>query len=255
MDELHIRHILGVLIIVAITLAGLTVGRKRLFPAIYDAVIGYKSSLALLSDATVPPSEQVEVKFSSDYTNGASQSNVLELSNSGSQSNVLELPKASSDFVGVWGAYTHSTVYSVAPGALVAKGPDRISVTFGREADTIFVASELYTAPDQRIIRRPRARMSDSKEALIEYEARDAELYYVYKHRFKLLGSGKIAYSENVDIYARRSHNWVGSAKQHALLKQLTTPDQRRRFARPSPFEISSGEALADKSFASPGSH
>ena len=97
--------------------------------------------------------------------------------------------------------------------------------------------------------------MSDSKEALIEYEARDAELYYVYKHRFKLLGSGKIAYSENVDIYERRSHNWVGSAKQHALLKQLTTPDQRRRFARPSPFEISSGEALADKSFASPGSH
>ncbi len=258
MDELNIRHILGVLVslvIVGIAVVAITVGRKLLFPSIYDALIAYKSHLAALSNATLPASQQVELKFSSEYTNGVSQSNVLELSNSGSQSNVLELPKASPDFVGVWGAYTHSTVYSVVPGALVAKGPDRISVTFGREGDTVFVASELYSAPNQQIIGRPRAWMSDSTEALIEYEARDPELHYVYKHRFKLLGSGKIAYSENVNIYERRSHNWVGIATQHALLKQLTTSDQRRKFARPSPFEVSKGEALAGKSFAFPGSH
>jgi hypothetical protein len=226
-----------------------------LYPSIHVAVIACKSHLAALSKARLPASQQVEMKFSSEYTNGVSQSNVLELSNSGSQSNVLELPKASPDFIGVWGAYTHSTVYSVVPGALVAKGPDRISVTFGRDGDTVFVASELYSAPNQQVIGGPRTWMSDSTEALIEYEARDSELYYVYKHRFKLLGSSKIAYSEKVNIYERRSHNWVGVATQHALLKQLTTSDQRRKFARPSPFEVSKGEALANKRLASPSSH
>ena len=238
-----------------IAVTALTVGRKLLYPSIHDAVIAYKSHLAALSNATAPSSQQVEVKFSSDYANGSSQSNVLELSNSGSQSNVLELPKASPEFLGVWGAYTHSSVYSVVPGALVAKGPDRISVTFGREGETVFLASELYTAPNQKVIGRPRAWMSDSTEALIEYEARDPKLYYVYKHRFKLLGSGKIAYSENVNIYDRRSRSLVGIATQHASLKPLTTSDQRRKFARPSPFEVSKGEALADRTFASPRSH
>lgn len=97
--------------------------------------------------------------------------------------------------------------------------------------------------------------MSDSAEALIEYEAKDPELYYVYLHRFKLLGSGKIAYTEKVDIYERHTHSWVGRATQHALLEQLTTLDERRKFARPSPFEVSKGEVSAGKSFAFPSPH
>jgi hypothetical protein len=95
--------------------------------------------------------------------------------------------------------------------------------------------------------------MSDPTQALIEYEATDPGLHYVYLHRFKLLPSGKIAYAEKVDMYERRTQSWVGTAAQRALLQRLTTSDQRRRFARPSPFEVSKGEVSAGKSFAFKG--
>jgi hypothetical protein len=39
----------------------------------------------------------------------------------GSQSNVLELPSASLDFVGYWGGYTHSTIFSVVPGEMTGE--------------------------------------------------------------------------------------------------------------------------------------
>jgi hypothetical protein len=253
MDELKIRHAVGVL--VSLVIVGTAIALSLLNPSIYDSILAYAPHGAALSPVRLSAPQQLEFNVPSKLnTNGGSQSNVLELPNGGLQSNVLELPKASLDFVGNWGAYTHSTVYSVVPGALVAKGPDRISVTFGYQGGTVFVASELYTAPNQQIIGRPRAWMSDSTEASIEYEARDRELYYVYLHRFTLLSSGKISYAEKVDIYERRTHSWVGLATQHALLEQLTTLDQRRKFARPSPFEVSKGEVSAGKSFAFPGS-
>ncbi len=163
---------------------------------------------------------------------------------------MLELPSASADFVGVWGAYTHSTVYSVTPGALVAKGPDRISVTFGRQGDSVFIASELYTGPHQRIAGTPRASMSSPAQAVVTYKASDDQLDYVYLHRFKLLRSGKIAYSQKVDIYDRRNGKLVGRATQHAVLKRLTTPQEWVEFSRPAPFEVSRGEVSAARNLA-----
>jgi hypothetical protein len=91
--------------------------------------------------------------------------------------------------------------------------------------------------------------MSDPSQALIEYEARDPQLDYVYLHRFKLLRSGKIAYTVKVDMYERRTHSWVGVATQHALLERLTTSEEKRKFARPSPFEVSKGEAVGRQEF------
>jgi len=245
MDERKMRRGAGVVIILVIV--GAAVWLRFFSPSIYDSILTNTSRAAALYLVGL---QQLELKFQSEPNgNAVSQSDVLEITASGSQSNVLELPRASLDFVGVWGAYTHTTVYSGTLGALAAKGPDRISVVFARQGDTVVVASELYTPPNQRIIGRPRARMSSPTEALIEYKAKDPKLYYVYLHRFKLLGSGKIAYSGKVDMYDRRTHAWVGMATQHALLKQLTTLDERRKFAIPSPLEVSSGEVSADRSF------
>jgi hypothetical protein len=251
MDELKIRYVFGALISLVI-LVGTAVGLRFRSPSIYRSIVAQFCRLAAPAAVNPPAPQQIELNLPSALdTNGVSQSNILELPG-GSQSNVLELPKASLDFVGVWGAYTHSAVYSVVPGALVAKGPDRLSVIFGRQGDTVFFESEVYTGPDQHIIGSPRARMSDPTEALVAYEASDHELNYVYLNRFKLLRSGKIAYSQKVDIYERRTHGLVGRATQHALLNQLTSSDERRKFSRPSPFEVSKGEVSAGRRFAMP---
>jgi hypothetical protein len=253
MDEVRINLIVGAL--ATLIIIGSAVGLKRLSPSTYNSLLAYTSRELNPFPVRELAAQPIEIRYwygPDSYI--SSQSNLLELPGS-SQSDVLELPKASLDFVGVWGAYTHSSVYSVVPGALIARGPDRISVTFGRQGDDVFVASELYTAPNQRIMGRPRTLMSNSREALIKYEARDPDLYYVYLHRFKLLASGKIAYAEKVDIYDRSTHSWVGRATQHALLEQLVTADQRLKFARPSAFEISKGEVSTARSFASAGSH
>jgi hypothetical protein len=238
----------------AVLIAGAMLGLRRFSPSSYNSVLAYTSRMLAPSPVRPSAAQEIEIRYSyGPDSYGGSQSNFLELPTN-SQSNVLELPKASLDLVGVWGGYTHSAVYSLVPGALIAKGPDRISVAFGRQGDGVFVASELYTAPNQEIVGRPRTWMANPKEAFIKYEARDPDLDYVYLHRFKLLNSGKIAYAEKVDIYDRRAHSRVGRATQHALLEQLTTPDQRRKFARPSRFEISRGEVATGRRFAFSGS-
>jgi hypothetical protein len=53
-------------------------------------------------------------------------------------------------------SYTHTTVDSVTPGALVAKGPDRVSVIFGRQGDTVLSRASF--------IHRPISKLSDGLE-------------------------------------------------------------------------------------------
>jgi hypothetical protein len=231
MDQLKIRYILGALLGLVI-LMGIGAGLRAHFSSIYRFIVPYSFRLAPSPPVSLSPPQQLQLNTSTSDTNAVSQSNTLELP-PGSQANVLELPRASLDFVGVWGAYTDIAVQSVVPGALVAKGADRISVTFGREGDTVFIASELYAGPGQHIVGRPRARMPSPTEALITYDGRDHDLDYVYLHQFRLLRSGKIAYSQKVDIYERRTHSLVGRATQHAMLQQLTTIEERRKFSRP----------------------
>ena len=60
-----------------------------------------------------------------------------------SEFNILELPKASFDFVGSWGGYTHDT----APSDI--DSPDHVSVVFGKHGNIVFFATELYSPSDQ----------------------------------------------------------------------------------------------------------
>jgi hypothetical protein len=241
MAELKIRYLVAAAIGAAI--AGIVIASRLPAPAMYRSIVGSIARIAAQTPAPMPAAQQVEINLPYGGTN-SSQLNVLDLPRD-ARSNVLELPSASADFVGVWGAYTHSTVYSVTPGTLVAKGPDRISVTFGRQGDSVFIASELYTGPHQRIAGKPRASMSSPAQAVVTYTASDDQLDYVYLHRFKLLRSGNLAYSQKVDIYDRRNGKLVGRATQHAVLKRLTTPQEWVNFSRPAPFEVSRGEVSA----------
>lgn len=168
----------------------------------------------------------------------------------GSQSNVLEIREASLDFVGEWGGYTHSTIRSTVPGYLTGKNPDRVSVVFLRQDDTVFIADELYSWPHQRITGKPRVRTANPKEVVIEYESEDARLYYVYTNRFTLRDSGTIAYQETVDVYDRSTENLVGNVYQRSTLKRLRTADEQRRFARPSADELSRSAIAAPTKLA-----
>jgi hypothetical protein len=158
-----------------------------------------------------------------------------------SESNILELPKASLDFVGNWGGYTHD----IAPSEV--ESPDHLGVVFGRHGNTVFFATKLYSPSGQRIVSKPRAWIASPKEILVMYKAEDEQLEYAYLHRFTLLDSGKIAYEETVELYDRRTHSVVGTDGQHALLDRLTTAHEKRVFAQPSPSDVFKGELSTSK--------
>jgi len=158
-----------------------------------------------------------------------------------SESNILELPKASLDFVGSWGGYTHDTAPSE------VESPDHVSVVFGRRGNTVFFATKLYSPSGQRIVSKPRARIASPNEVVVMYEAEDEHLDYGYLHRFTLLDSGKIAYKETVNLYDRRTHSVVGTDGQQALLSRLTTVPEKRAFARPSAHDVFKGELSTSK--------
>jgi hypothetical protein len=168
----------------------------------------------------------------------------------GSQSNVLELPRASLDFVGYWGGYVHSTIFSVIPGALTGANPDRASIVFGRAGDTVFIASELYGSPTQRLIGRPSARISNPREAIIQYRSADSELEYQYECHFRLLESRKMSFRNRVVVDGKRSRKLVGTVKQEGMLSQLLASDEQRAFARPSRHEVPKSEILTRKNFS-----
>jgi hypothetical protein len=171
----------------------------------------------------------------------------------GSQSNVLELPRASSDFVGYWGGYTHSAIDSIIPGALTGENPDRASIVFGRAGDTVFIASELYSSPTQRLIGRPRARISNPREVVIQYRSEDNELEYKYECHFRLLESSKMSFRNSAFVYDRWRRKLVGTVKQEGMLSRLLTLDERRPFARPSLHEVPKSEILTRKNFSASG--
>jgi hypothetical protein len=152
-----------------------------------------------------------------------------------SEPNVLELPKASFDFVGRWGGYTHT-------GSSDVESPGHVSVVFGRRGGAVFFASKLYTPSDQKILDKPTARIIDGRKVFVTYKGEDAKLEYIYFHRFKLLSSGKIAYNETVQCYDRRTHSFAGTVGQDATLHRLTTALEERAFAQPSSGDIFEGE-------------
>ena len=171
-----------------------------------------------------------------------------------SQRNVLELPEASLDFVGEWGGYTHSMIHSVLPGRLSGRNPDRVSIVFGRTGGTVFIGSELYTSPKQRLLREPAARIANPGEATVEYESQDAELRYAYTHSFRLLTSEQIAYREHVNVYERRTGDLVGFVEQRATLRRLLTAREQMLFARPSLDQVPRREVSSHRNFSAANS-
>jgi hypothetical protein len=177
------------------------------------------------------------------YPLHAAQS-ISALSASGLQTNILELPKASSDFEGYWGGYMHSSIRRFSPD-LIGASPDRVSVVFGRRRDAIFMASELYTSPSQKIVRRPKARMVGARTAIIEYQSADNDLQYICNHRFQLKDAATITYRSTVEVYDSSSHALIGVVIGHATLKRLRTPREQLEFARPSRLEVPRAEISA----------
>ncbi len=177
----------------------------------------------------------------------AGQSTSLFPGNS-AQSNFLELPTASTDFVGYWGGYPHSSIDRVNPD-LVGTSPDRVSVVFGRQGDAVFMASELYSSANQTIVRRPRARMVGARLAIVEYEAADHDLYYICTHRFRLDDASRMSYQSTVDVYELNSRRLMGVVTQRAKLKRLLTPREQLQFARPARNQIPRAEISASGHF------
>jgi hypothetical protein len=164
--------------------------------------------------------------------------------------NILELPKASEDFVGYWGGSIQSTIQRFDPD-FTGTSPERVSVVFGRNDRTVFMASELYSSVNQTIVRRPRARLAGARVAIVEYRAADRNFYYICSHRFQLIAT-TIAYQSRTDVYERDSHRLLGIVVGRATLKPLLTADEQLQFARPTPLEIPRTEISASAGLVPP---
>jgi hypothetical protein len=164
------------------------------------------------------------------------------------QADVLELPMASTDFVGDWGGHIHSSLQRVSPD-LVGTSPDRVSVIFGRRGDTVFMASELYSSSNQRLVHLPAGRILDSRLAVIEYESEDDQLDYICAHRFRLVDNARMSYRSTVTVYDLHSHKLMGIVRQRATLRRLLTLRQQLEYERPSRYQIPRAEISASDRF------
>src|SRR5215469_3006355 len=79
-----------------------------------SAVVLHSPAIASIDSALTYPSQYREQ--SASFARGEN-----------SQANILQLPKASTDFVGYWGGYIHSSVQRLNPD-LIGTSPDRVSI-------------------------------------------------------------------------------------------------------------------------------
>jgi hypothetical protein len=174
--------------------------------------------------------------FASAESARMSQAQPAELTNNlngtTAEANILLLPKASADFVGYWGGYIHSSVERFDP-SFIGIGPERVSVIFGLESDTVFMDSELYSSLRQRIVHGPTASIRGARLMLVEYESVDNDFDYTFRHRFRLNDATSVSYRATVDVYERGSHRLIGVVEEKATLKRLRTAREQLAFARP----------------------
>ena len=172
------------------------------------------------------------------------EQSVSEFSTYGSQADVLELPQANADFIGEWGGFIRSSIQRLNPD-LIGASPDRISIVFGRRGGTVFMASELYSSPTQRIVRHPKASVIGARLVIVEYESADRNLYYVYSDRFHLSDGSHLSYQSTVEVYSHDRRRLMGVVTAHATLKRLRTRREQLEFARPGPNQIPRAEISA----------
>ena len=160
--------------------------------------------------------------------------------------NILELPKTSTDFVGYWGGYVHSSIQRLSPD-LVGVGPDRVSVVFGRHDDNVFLASQLYSSPKQHIVHQPKTIISNPRLATIKYESADSKLYYVCSHRFVMVNAFTISYRATIQVFDLKSRRALGVVTQIARLKRLSTIREQLRFSRPASNQTARTQITAEE--------
>jgi hypothetical protein len=199
--------------------------------------------------ALYPPAGSIgsQLTYPSRYTAESTRS----ISANREQANTLELPKASLDFVGYWGGYIHSSIQRFNPD-LIGTSPDRISVIFGRQGDTVFMTSDLYTSPNQKIVHRPTARIVAARTVTIEYGSADKDLYYVCHDRFQLKTTTTMDYKGTIEVYDLNNGKLMSVVTQSAVLKQLPTAREQLHFARPGIGRIPRAEVSAKELFSSP---
>ena len=218
--------------------AGVVAALRLMGPSLLPAVASHLPATASVKSALPYPSQLA----------GQSTS-LFRVGNS--QADVLELPKASADFLGYWGGYTHSSIQSFSPD-LIGSSPDRVSVVFGRRDDMVFVTSELYSSPTQRIVHRPKVTISSPRLAIIKYDSVDNDLYYICTHRFQLRRTAIISYDSRIAVYSVNGHRLMAIVTQQAALKRLWTPRDQLEFARPSRLQVPRAEISATATLASP---
>jgi len=234
---MRIIRFISLIALVSVSLAvGIEAALRLTRPRPGSAVALHSPAIASIGSMLAYPSQHRE------------QSTSFLLGNN-PRANILQLPKASTDFVGYWGGYIDSSVQRLSPN-LIGTSPDRVSVVFGRQGDTVFMASELYSSPKQKIVQGPKARVVDARLAIVEYESEDSDLYYICRHHFRLNGAFSISYRTTIDVYDRNSHGLMGIVTERATLKRLRTPREQLEFAKPGRNQIPRAEISARGSFA-----
>lgn len=223
--------------------------------AIFSVAAGIAAGLRLTrlvyhSEAALHPPAIASIDSQLRYPSQHAGDSISSFGGNGVQANMLELPKASTDFVGYWGGYIHSSIQRLSPD-LIGTSPDRVSVIFGRQGGTVFMTSELYTSPSQKIVPQPKARMVAARIAIIEYESADKALYYICRDRFWLKDASSISYQGTIDVYDLNSHRLMGVVTESAALKRLLTAREQLQFARPTRNEIPRVEISALEHFGS----
>jgi hypothetical protein len=127
-----------------------------------------------------------------------------------------------------------------------------VSVVFGRQGDTVFMTTELYSSPNQKIVHHPKARITSPRLAVVQYESADNDLYYICSHRFSLNDASSINYRSTVDVYGLNSHKLMGVVTERSTLKRLLTPSEQLEFAQPGRNQIPRAYISASSSFARP---
>jgi hypothetical protein len=191
-------------------------------------------------------SNDAQFSFHAHYQGDTTRS----LRPAGEQGNILELPQASTDFVGYWGGYVHSSIQRLSPD-FIGNSPDRVSVIFGRQRDAVFMAGELYTSRGQRIARLPKARVVDTRLAIIEYELADKALYYSCRDMFRLRSPSTMSYRGTIDVRDLNSRRLLGVVTETAVLKRLLTAREQLKFAQPGDNQIPSASVGATEQLSS----
>ena len=156
------------------------------------------------------------------------------------------------DFVGDWGGYETGTLQYAVNGFAVRVHGSQTAITFGRTNDTVFLSLEIWSSPDVETAHKPKAWITDPKEATVEWESQDYQHYSVDIWTYHLRDANHISYKDETRIYDRGTRQLLAIRHTHATLKRLT-PDEAKVFLKVPPGLVPRDDVSASKDFSSHG--